>query len=326
MAINSLTRICPANIPQHIIQRGNNRPVCFAEKQNFEAYIGWLKIYAKKYQVEVHVWVLVTNHVHLLCTPKQEKSISQMMQSLGRCYVRYFNNAYQRTGTLWDGRFKACLVEAEAYLLQLYRYIELNPVRAGMVVQPADYYWSSLTLTQLFYGSEFTGLHQSTTLISLAFVSASNQGFYAEFTDYARHQCDPWIEQNVIASTCWLSQPECAPFVTDKAGLCECLGNTAQVREALTRWFTQFERIEIWADCLAYDWVLLCELFGGAKQLPKNIDYMPFDLVTLFKVKGVDPGTEREVFAQVADAGAVKHNALSDARVVMACYQRLSSI
>ena len=138
-----LTRLCPINIPQHIIQRGNNRQVCFANEQDFEAYVGWLKDYAKKYRVEVHAWVLMTNHVHLLCTPKLENAVSQMMQSLGRCYVRYFNNAYQRTGALWEGRFKSCLVEDEAYLLQLYRYIENNPVRAGMVAQPADYYWSS---------------------------------------------------------------------------------------------------------------------------------------------------------------------------------------
>ena len=144
-----LTRLSPANIPQHIIQRGNNRQVCFANEQDYEAYISWLKGYAKKYQVEVHAWVLMTNHVHLLCTPKQENAISQMMQSLGRSYVRYFNNAYQRTGTLWEGRFKACLVEEEAYLLRLYQYIELNPVRAGMVVQPADYYWSSYQINAL---------------------------------------------------------------------------------------------------------------------------------------------------------------------------------
>jgi putative transposase len=144
-----LTRLCPVNIPQHIIQRGNNRQICFANEQDFEAYISWLKVYAKKYEVEVHAWVLMTNHVHLLCTPKKINAISQMMQSLGRCYVRYFNNAYQRTGTLWEGRFKACLVEEEAYLLQLYRYIELNPVRAGMVVNPADYYWSSYQINAL---------------------------------------------------------------------------------------------------------------------------------------------------------------------------------
>ena len=81
----------------------------------------------------------MTNHVHLLCTPRAEQAISRMMQSLGRCYVRYFNRTYQRTGTLWEGRYKACLVQEDDYLLQVYRYIELNPVRAGMAVNPADY-------------------------------------------------------------------------------------------------------------------------------------------------------------------------------------------
>ncbi len=97
-----LPRVSPAGIPQHVIQRGNNRQLCFAIEQDFYVYIGWLKEYAEKYQVEIHAWVLMTNQVHLLCTPVREKSISQMMQSLGRQYVRYFNYKYQRTGTLWE--------------------------------------------------------------------------------------------------------------------------------------------------------------------------------------------------------------------------------
>jgi putative transposase len=91
----------------------------------------------------------MTNHVHLLCTPRKEDGVSQMMQSLGRQYVRYFNHCYKRTGTLWEGRFKSCLVEDEVYLLHLYRYIELNPVRAGMVGAPAEYQWSSYQVNAL---------------------------------------------------------------------------------------------------------------------------------------------------------------------------------
>ncbi len=138
-----LNRVCPAGIPQHIIQRGNNRQVCFADEQDFVAYAGWLKEYAEKYQVDIHAWVFMTNHVHLLCTPGIEHGISQMMQAVGRQYVRHFNKTYRRSGTLWEGRFKSCLVQAENYLLHLHRYIELNPVRAGMVKQPSDYFWSS---------------------------------------------------------------------------------------------------------------------------------------------------------------------------------------
>ncbi|MDD4928922.1 MAG: transposase [Gallionella sp.] len=142
-------RVCPVGIPQHVIQRGNNHQVCFASEQDFAVYAGWLKDYSKKYHVDIHAWVLMTNHVHLLCTPRDVHSVSLMMQSLGRCYVRYFNFSYKRTGTLWEGRFKSCLVQQESYLLHLYRYIELNPVRAGMVAQPSDYRWSSYQINAL---------------------------------------------------------------------------------------------------------------------------------------------------------------------------------
>ncbi|MEZ9593140.1 transposase, partial [Shewanella sp. 10N.261.52.F9] len=142
-------RANPIGIPQHIIQRGNNRQACFTSEQDFIAYTAWLKDYAKKFQVEIHAWVFMTNHVHLLCTPRENNAISQMMQSLGRQYVRYFNYTYKRSGTLWEGRYKSCLVQAEDYLLQLYRYIELNPVRANMVDDPCKYQWSSYQVNAL---------------------------------------------------------------------------------------------------------------------------------------------------------------------------------
>jgi len=103
----------------------------------------WLKEAAAKHSVAVHAFVLMTNHVHLLMTPETEKGISAVMQTLGRQYVRYFNHRYQRTGTLWEGRYKSCLVSSDAYLLGCYRYIELNPVKAKMVERPDDYVWSS---------------------------------------------------------------------------------------------------------------------------------------------------------------------------------------
>lgn len=155
-----LSRVCPVGIPQHVIQRGNNRQVCFAGEQDFAAYAGWLKDCSKKYQVDIHAWVLMTNHVHLLCTPRVDNAVSCMMQSLGRQYVRYFNFSYKRTGTLWEGRFKSCLVQEENYLFQLYRYIELNPVRAGMVEQPSDYVWSSYSINALGKTSELCTHHR----------------------------------------------------------------------------------------------------------------------------------------------------------------------
>jgi putative transposase len=123
-----LTRVAPIGIPQHIIQRGNNRQACFAGEDDMQAYLHWLKEHARKYQVALHAWVLMTNHVHLLATPQTEGAIAKMMQSLGRNYVRYFNYSYRRSGTLWEGRYRASLVQSDLYLLHLYRYIELNPV------------------------------------------------------------------------------------------------------------------------------------------------------------------------------------------------------
>jgi putative transposase len=136
-------RVAPVGVPQHIIQRGNNRHACFSSTSDMKAYINWLRDYASEYEVEIHAWVLMTNHTHILCTPQTLNGVSKMMQALGRMYVSYFNFTYKRTGTLWEGRYKSCLVQSESYLIKLYRYIELNPVRAGMVADPADYSWSS---------------------------------------------------------------------------------------------------------------------------------------------------------------------------------------
>ena len=138
-----LPRLSMIGTPQHIIQRGNNRQVCFASEEDLACYARWLTEYAQKYRVEIHAWVFMTNHVHLLVTPQENHAISNMMQAIGRRYVRYFNREYQRSGTLWEGRFKSCLVQTAHYFLQCQRYIELNPVRANMVADPADFAWSS---------------------------------------------------------------------------------------------------------------------------------------------------------------------------------------
>ena len=138
-----LPRISPVDIPVHLIQRGNNRQFCFDADTDYTAYLGWLTEYAKRGHVDIHAWVLMTNHVHLLCTPRIEGALSRMMQSMGRSYVRYFNRLYDRSGTLWEGRYKSCLIQDDSHLLEVYRYIELNPVRAGMVAEPGEYRWSS---------------------------------------------------------------------------------------------------------------------------------------------------------------------------------------
>jgi len=128
--------------PQHVIQRGNNRNIIFAG-EDYRFYLECLADAASKHGCDIHAYVLMTNHVHLLLTPHHKDSIAKILQSVGRRYVQYFNHVYQRTGTLWEGRYKATLIDSEAYLLTCYRYIELNPVRAGMVSHPREYPWSS---------------------------------------------------------------------------------------------------------------------------------------------------------------------------------------
>ena len=130
-------------IPQHIIQRGNNREPCFYSEKDYRRYLDDLRESASRYDCRVHAYVLMTNHVHLLVTPMIENGVSQMMQALGRRYVKYFNQTYNRTGTLWEGRFKSSLIDSDIYLLTCMCYIELNPVRAHMVEHPAEYKWSS---------------------------------------------------------------------------------------------------------------------------------------------------------------------------------------
>lgn len=130
-------------VPAHVVQRGNNRDACFFQDEDYQFYLAVLGDALKRYRVQLHAYVLMTNHVHLLMTPADESGISRVMQHLGRMYVLYVNRTYRRSGTLWEGRHKASLINAAEYLLTCYRYIELNPVRAGMVAVPEEYRWSS---------------------------------------------------------------------------------------------------------------------------------------------------------------------------------------
>ncbi len=138
-----LQRIMAAGFPQHVVQRGNNREACFFAEADYLAYLHWLERAARTYRVAIHAYVLMRNHVHLLATSGLEGGISRMMQYLGRHYVQYVNKTYRRSGTLWERRFHASVVESEAYLLTLQRFIELNPVRASLVKVPEQYPWSS---------------------------------------------------------------------------------------------------------------------------------------------------------------------------------------
>lgn len=180
---------------------------------------------------------------------------------------------------------------------------------------------------KLFFDTEFTGLHQNTTLISIGIVSEDDRTFYAEFTDYDKSQVDDWIKENVISRLKFNDEEKqkqsTVPFLTDGVNY-NGFGDTETVKEYLTEWLSQFEQIEIWSDCLSYDWVLFNQIFGHAFNIPKNIYYIPFDICTLFKVKGVDTDISREKYG----CGEVysefpKHNALWDARVIKMCYDKL---
>jgi putative transposase len=138
-------RLSLANVPWHIIQRGNNRGDCFFADEDYQRYLDELTALAPKFECAVHAYVLMTNHVHLLLTPKHAESAALLMKNLGQRYVQYVNRSYNRSGTLWEGRFRSCLTQTESYVLACYRYIEMNPVRAGMAVHPRGYKWSSFS-------------------------------------------------------------------------------------------------------------------------------------------------------------------------------------
>lgn len=191
-----LPRIVPIGIPVHIIQRGNNRQACFVSDEDHGAYASWLKQYSKKYHVEIHAWVMMTNHVHLLCTPRQEGAISKMMQSLGRRYVRYFNCEYHRTGTLWEGRFKSCLIQEDCYLLEVYRYIELNPLRANMVSDPGEYQWSSYQVNGLGKSSDLCSPHRNYLCLGKNNIERQNN-----YRDFLSHATDRTLLKEIRSST-----------------------------------------------------------------------------------------------------------------------------
>ena len=130
-------------VPVHIVQRGHSREAVFFEDNDYLAYLRWLKEGAARYEVDVHAYVLMTNHIHILATAQETDGITRMMQYIGRHYVPYINHTYGTTGSIWEGRYKASLIHSEEYLLTCMRYIELNPVRANMVRSPGQYRWSS---------------------------------------------------------------------------------------------------------------------------------------------------------------------------------------
>lgn len=181
---------------------------------------------------------------------------------------------------------------------------------------------------KIFYDSEFTGLHQQSSLISIALIAENGPQFYAEFADYKMDQCDDWINRHVIQNTLWLKRPSLySDFFlkqdSENSDLTLVYGDSTFVKSGLIEWLQVFDSIEIWSDCYAYDWVLFCELFGGALNIPQQISYLPMDLATLFRLRGFDPDTDREKFAGYDAGENKKHNALYDAQLVQACHNKL---
>ncbi|MEK6211351.1 MAG: transposase [Pseudomonadota bacterium] len=178
-------RVHVDGVPLHIVQRGHNREPCFFGEEDYSSYLHWLGEALAEFDCALHAYVLMTNHVHLLLTPKKAPAVPKLIISLGRRYVQYVNRSYRRTGTLWDSRYKSSLVQAETYLLACQRYIELNPVRAAMVEDPAHYRWTSYRANAL--GQQDPRLTPHPLYLSLG---RSNQDRQAAYRTLFRAQLD----------------------------------------------------------------------------------------------------------------------------------------
>lgn len=176
---------------------------------------------------------------------------------------------------------------------------------------------------KVFIDLEFTGLHQHTTIISIGMISEHGHMFYGEFDHYNKTQVDEWIQANVIVN---LGFP-------DIDGVTFRRGTNYQMTKSIENWLSMIgchyhNKAEFWGDCIAWDWVLFCELFGGGLHLPDHINYIPRDIATLFDIKGIDPDINREEFSEIndtywVDMGITKHNALWDAKAIKLCYDKL---
>ena len=180
----------------HLIQRGNNRCACFFDDQDYQFYLEWLAEYARQSQCAVHAYVLMTNHVHLLVSGRTRRSVGELMKRLGQRYVQYVNRTYRRSGTLWEGRFRSCLTQEEAYVLACYRYIELNPVRAGMVTHPGEYRWSSHQTNAHAKESSFIAAHE--TYIRLG---SSRDERALRYRELFRSELDPGMVDQIRTAT-----------------------------------------------------------------------------------------------------------------------------
>lgn len=182
-------------------------------------------------------------------------------------------------------------------------------------------------MTKLFFDTEFTGLHRKTTLISIGIVAESGETFYAEYSDYDKSQVDQWLQENVIDNLILSKEGH-----DNDASLqnWRVYGDRYLIREAIELWLKQFDHVQMWSDCLSYDWVLFCEIWGHAFSIPKNVYYIPFDICPLLLQEIGDADINREEYANSVQLTAVagslsgkKHNALWDAYVIRQCYHNL---
>lgn len=189
---------------------------------------------------------------------------------------------------------------------------------------------------RLYYDTEFSGLHQNTTFISLGIVAENGDYFYAEFNDYGREQLNDWLRENVISNLFFKKEVEERKLVFPKSMKINkwiMCGNTSQIVERLKEWLLQYDDVEMWSDCMFYDYVLFNQLFGGSLNSP--VPYIHFDICTVMKIKNIDPDINREKYGQAyliednyfSNVGKeIKHNALWDAYIIQACYKKLGEI
>lgn len=189
-------RLALPGVPLHLIQRGNNRQACFFADEDYRFYLEWLAEHAGKTGCRIHAYVLMTNHVHLLVSAERAEAPGALMKALGQRYVQYVNRVYRRSGTLWEGRFRSCPIQEEAYLLACQRYIELNPVRAGMVEHPADYRWSSYRANGQ---GEAVALVQPHPLY--AALGADDAARQAAYRELFRHELEPGMVDSIRRAT-----------------------------------------------------------------------------------------------------------------------------
>jgi len=181
-------------------------------------------------------------------------------------------------------------------------------------------------MKKIFFDTEFTGLYKDSQLISIGLISEDGDTFYAELTDYDKNKVSNWIYNNVILNLKFQNLTEKNLLINKSKKNYEILCDKKTLKEHLTMWLQSFgEELEIWSDCLAYDWVLFCDIYEEAFKIPKCVYYIPFDICTLFKVKNIDPDISREEFAEI-QSDSKKHNSLFDAISIKKCYEKLSSL